>query len=134
MDVGVLLHVGLLVEALATVGARIRTCVAVDEQMRGQGAGALEGLAALFALRKRESEKTVVTFRIPKITINKTPVRSLDPFSFRNYRLQKKTTHHPLAYPLLIITRTHNGAARGQTITGTRPHYVNHKQIPKHVR
>lgn len=42
-----LLHVGLLVEALATVLARIGPCVRVDEQVRGQGRGPLELLAAL---------------------------------------------------------------------------------------
>jgi len=36
MDVGVLLHVGLLVEAFAAVVARERSCVAVNEQVSGQ--------------------------------------------------------------------------------------------------
>lgn len=49
--VGVLLHVALLVESLAAVAAGIRPRVAVYEQMRGEGAGALEALAALFALK-----------------------------------------------------------------------------------
>lgn len=35
--VGVLLHVGLLVETLATILAGIWPGIAVDEQMRGQG-------------------------------------------------------------------------------------------------
>lgn len=51
MYVGVLLHVALLVESLAAVAAGIRPRVAVYEQMRGEGAGALEALAALFALK-----------------------------------------------------------------------------------
>lgn len=50
MYVGVLLHVALLVEPLAAVAAGIRPRVAVYEQMRGKGAGALEAFAALFAL------------------------------------------------------------------------------------
>lgn len=50
MYVGVLLHVALLVEALATIVAWIRPRVAVDEQVGGQSAGALESLAALLAL------------------------------------------------------------------------------------
>ena len=36
VNVGVLLHVGLLVEALAAELARVRTRVGVDEQMCGQ--------------------------------------------------------------------------------------------------
>lgn len=50
VDVGVLLHVALLVEPLAAVVAGIRPRVAVDEQVGGQGAGALKALAALLAL------------------------------------------------------------------------------------
>lgn len=49
VDVRVLLHVALLVESLATVGTRIRPRVAMDEQMCGQRAGALERFAALLA-------------------------------------------------------------------------------------
>lgn len=49
MDVGVLLHITLLMESLAAVAAGIRPRVAVDEQMGGEGAGALEAFAALFA-------------------------------------------------------------------------------------
>jgi len=50
VDVGVLLHVALLVEPLAAVVAGVRPRVAVDEQVGGQGAGALEALSALLAL------------------------------------------------------------------------------------
>jgi len=50
VDVGVLLHVALLVEPLAAVVAGIRPRVAVDEQVGGQCAGALEALSALLAL------------------------------------------------------------------------------------
>lgn len=73
MYVGVLLHVALLMEPLAAVGAGIRPRVAVYEQMRGEGAGSFEAFAALLALedllhivhspvweRKREREKLVV--------------------------------------------------------------------------
>lgn len=49
VDVGVFLHVRLLVEALATVGAGEWTGVGVDEKMGGEGGGALEALAALRA-------------------------------------------------------------------------------------
>lgn len=52
MYVGVLLHVGLLMESLAAILAGIRPGIAVDEQMRGEGRGALERLAALFALQE----------------------------------------------------------------------------------
>lgn len=51
MNVRVLLHVGLLMESLATVLAGIRSRIAVDEQMRGEGRGTLERFAALFALQ-----------------------------------------------------------------------------------
>lgn len=51
MNVRVLLHVGLLMEALAAISAWIGTRIAVNQQMRGQCAGTLEGLAALLALR-----------------------------------------------------------------------------------
>lgn len=50
VNVGVLLHITLLMESLAAVAAGIRPRVAVDEQMGGEGAGALEAFAALFAL------------------------------------------------------------------------------------
>ena len=50
MNVGVLLHVGLLVEALAAELARVRTRVGVDEQMCGQRGRALEALATLATL------------------------------------------------------------------------------------
>ena len=47
MDVRVLFHVALLVEALAAVGARVGAGVRVDQQVRGQRGRALERLAAL---------------------------------------------------------------------------------------
>jgi len=47
VDVGVLLHVGLLVEPFAAELARVRARVGVDEQVRRQRRGALEALAAL---------------------------------------------------------------------------------------
>ena len=50
MDVGVLLHVGLLVEALAAVGARVRARVGVDEHVCGQRGRPLEPLPTLPAL------------------------------------------------------------------------------------
>ena len=50
MDVGVLFHVRLLVEALAAELAGVGPRVRVDEQVRGQGGRALEGLAAHPAL------------------------------------------------------------------------------------
>ena len=46
VNVRVLLHVGLLVEALVAVAARERPDVGVDEQVRGERGGALEVLAA----------------------------------------------------------------------------------------
>lgn len=51
MYIRVFLHVALLVEALATVLAGIRSCVGVDQQVSRQGGGAFERLAALFALK-----------------------------------------------------------------------------------
>ena len=50
--VGVFLHVGLLVEALATVLAGVGPGVCVDEQVGGEGGGALECLATLFAAKR----------------------------------------------------------------------------------
>ena len=47
MYVRVLLHVGLLVEAFATVRAWVGSGVTVDEQVGGQGGRSLERLAAL---------------------------------------------------------------------------------------
>ena len=47
--VGVLLHVGLLVEPLSAVLARIGPSVGVDEEVRGERGAPLEGLAALLA-------------------------------------------------------------------------------------
>ena len=44
-----LLHVGLLVEPLSAVLARVRARVRVDQEVRGQGGAALERLAALLA-------------------------------------------------------------------------------------
>ena len=51
VDVGVLLHVALLVEPLPAVGAGIGSRVTVYEEVRGQGAGSLKGLSALLALK-----------------------------------------------------------------------------------
>lgn len=50
VDVGVFLHVGLLVEALAAELAGVGPRVRVDEQVRGQGGRAFEGFAAHPAL------------------------------------------------------------------------------------
>lgn len=49
VNIGVLLHVRLLVEALVAVGAGVGSRVRVDEQVRGEGGRALEGLATLTA-------------------------------------------------------------------------------------
>ena len=46
VDECVLLHVGLLMEALPAVLARVRARVRVDEQMRGQRGRALEAFPA----------------------------------------------------------------------------------------
>ena len=51
MYVGVLLHVRLLVEPLATVLTGVGPRVAVDQQVGGQGGGALETLPTLLALK-----------------------------------------------------------------------------------
>ena len=50
VDVGVLLHVGLLVEALATELAWVGSRVRVDQQVCGESGRPLERLAALLAL------------------------------------------------------------------------------------
>ena len=50
MNIRVLLHVGLLVEPFAAEGAGVGPGVAVDEEVRGQGAAPLEGFAALWTL------------------------------------------------------------------------------------
>lgn len=49
VDVGVLLHVRLLMESFAAVLARVRAGVRVDEQVGGERRGAFERLAALVA-------------------------------------------------------------------------------------
>lgn len=51
MNVGVLLHIRLLMEALPTVLAGIRPGVRVDQQVSRQGGRSLEGLSAHFALK-----------------------------------------------------------------------------------
>jgi hypothetical protein len=50
VDVRVLLHVGLLVESLAAMRAWVWSGVAVDEEVGGEGGGALEALRAQPAL------------------------------------------------------------------------------------
>lgn len=50
VDVGVLLHVGLLMEALATELAWVRSRVRVDQQVCGECGRPLERLPALLAL------------------------------------------------------------------------------------
>ena len=50
VDVGVLLHIRLLVKSLPAESASEGPGVRVDEQMSGEGGGPLEGLAALLAL------------------------------------------------------------------------------------
>lgn len=47
MNVGVLLHIALLMESLSTVFAWIWSRIGVDQQMRGECAAPLECLAAL---------------------------------------------------------------------------------------
>lgn len=49
--VGVFLHVGLLVEPLAAVGAGVWAGVTVDQEVRREGGGALEALPTLLALK-----------------------------------------------------------------------------------
>ena len=48
--ISVLLHVRLLMKPLPTEGARVRTCVAVYQEVCRQGGRALEGLVALWAV------------------------------------------------------------------------------------
>ena len=62
MNVRVLLHVGLLVEPLAAVLARIGPRVRMNEQVRGERARPLEALAALAAL-----EAALVLVRRPVV-------------------------------------------------------------------
>jgi len=50
VNVCVFLHVGFLMESLATVVARERPSVWMNEHVRREGGGALESLAALFTL------------------------------------------------------------------------------------
>lgn len=57
VDVGVLFHVRLLVEPFATVLARVRPGVRVDQEVRGQRRAPLERFPALLAI---ESFLTVV--------------------------------------------------------------------------
>ena len=53
MNVGVLFHVGFLMEALSAVLTWIGPGVGVDEEVRGERRRALEGLSALLALETR---------------------------------------------------------------------------------
>lgn len=55
MYVGVLLHVGLLVESFTAVAARVRPGVRVYHAVRGQGGRTPEALSALIALVARSS-------------------------------------------------------------------------------
>jgi hypothetical protein len=52
MDIGMLLHVRLLVEAFPAVLAGVGPRVTVDEEVRGEGGRALERLPALLALER----------------------------------------------------------------------------------
>ncbi len=76
MNVRVLLHVGLLVEALAAVLARIGPRVRMNEQVRRERARPLEALAALAAL-----EAALVLVRRPVVLqthqVTKVPVARL---------------------------------------------------------
>lgn len=51
VDVGVLLHVGLLMESLATVLARVGPRVRMNEEVRGQRGAPLERFSALFTAK-----------------------------------------------------------------------------------
>lgn len=64
VNVCMFLHVGLLVEPLPAVLARVGPGVGVDQQVRGQGAGPLEGFTALLALGtiQEKSNYTCVIF------------------------------------------------------------------------
>lgn len=79
MNVRVFLHVRLLVEPLAAVLAGVRPRVRVDEQVRGQSGGALEGFPAHLALKAfflvKEESKSVT-----QLSTNKKDVRK-DNFS-----------------------------------------------------
>ena len=66
VDVGVLFHVRLLVESLATVLARIGTRVRVDQEVGGQRRTPLESLAALLAI---ESLFAVMNRPVVRITM-----------------------------------------------------------------
>ena len=61
MDVGMLLHVRLLVKSLSTILAWVRPRVGVDQQVRGQRGAPLERLAALLA-----RERLLVVVNRPK--------------------------------------------------------------------
>lgn len=70
VDERVFLHVGLLMEPLAAVLAGVRPRVRVDEQVRGQRGGALEGFAthlaleALFLIKRRKHVQKHCSFGI----------------------------------------------------------------------
>lgn len=53
MNVGVFLHIGLLVEPLPAVLARIGSSIRVDQQVSRQRARALETFSALLTLDKQ---------------------------------------------------------------------------------
>lgn len=65
-------------ESLAAILAGIRSRIAVDEQMRGEGRGALERFAALFALQVRERERRIQIWNrlnicLQRVTTHKYP-------------------------------------------------------------
>ena len=61
VDVGVLLHVGLLVEPLATEVAGVRPGVAVDQEVGRESAAPLERLSTLRALEQGEGQNSQLT-------------------------------------------------------------------------
>ncbi len=96
VNVCVFLHIRLLVEPLAAVLAGVRPRVRVDEQVRGEGGGALEWFAAHLALKaffliKGKSAK-------PCYTIINKKSRMPEKLTFKFYFLAKKIFSLPCSF------------------------------------
>lgn len=73
MNVGVLLHVALLMKPFAAVRAGVWSSITMNEEVRGQRAGPLERLATLFALKH-----FLHVVHSPRMEMRSTKYRSLN--------------------------------------------------------
>lgn len=95
MDVGVLLHVRLLVKPLAAILTGVRPRVRVDQEVGAECARPFEGFAALLALLQQTNQVVYPGFSLSSLSTN-TP--TLDRPQ-ANGRTRKKTLFE---FPLLV--------------------------------